>query len=127
MKKYFYIFVAIFSSCISWSLWGVASLSQDELRSGITPSNTEWVIRATAAGEEPIDAILMFIRDTMFGLLLLITVWVFLFLGGRLLIARWNPEEFKKALIGLVYAGVWLFIVAFAYAAVRFIAWINIL
>lgn len=127
MKKYFYIFIALFSGFISRSLWGVESLSKEELQSGITPSNTEWIIRATASWEEPIDAILMFVRDTMFGLLLLIAVWVFLFLGGRLLIARWNPEEFKKALIGLVYAWVWLFIVAFAYAAVRFIAWINIL
>jgi hypothetical protein len=126
MKKYFYIAVVLFSQGVSLSAIAIEPRTSEQMQQWITPTNTEGIIRATADGEEAVDGILMFVRDTMFDLLLLIAVWVFLFLGWRLLIARWNPEEFKKALTGLVYAWLGLFIVAFAYALVRFIAWIDI-
>jgi len=93
----------------------------------MSPQWTEDVIRASQWDEEAIDGVLEFVRDSMFDLLLLIAVWVFLFVWGRLLIARWNPEEFKKAMVILVHAGIWLFVVAAAYALVTFIAWIDIL
>jgi hypothetical protein len=41
-------------------------------------------------------------------------------------VARGNPEEFKKALMSFVYAAVGLFVVAFAWALVRLVAGINL-
>jgi hypothetical protein len=59
-------------------------------------------------------------------LLMLIALGVFLFIGIRLSVARWNPEEFKKAMMQFVYAVVWIFIVFVAWAAVKLVAGLNI-
>ena len=66
--------------------------------------------------------ILTYIRDSIFELLMLITIWVFIFIWARLVMARWNPEEFKKALMQFIYAIVWLAIVAIAWAAVKIVS-----
>jgi len=127
MKKCLYITLAYLSSVLTHSAYALEPRTSDELEQQMSPQNTENVIRASQWDEEAIDGTLWFIRDSMFDLLLLIAVGVFLFIWGRLLIARWNPEEFKKAMISLVHAWIGLFVVAAAYALVTFIAWIDIL
>lgn len=127
MKKYIYIWLALLSSVLNYNVFAAESLSSAELQEQMTPTGTENVVRATGTDEEAVDGVLWFVRDTMFDLLLLIAVWVFLYIWGKLLMARWNPEELKKAFTGLVNAGIWLFVVAAAYALVTFIAWIDIL
>jgi len=47
-------------------------------------------------------------------------------LGFKLITARGNPEEFKKALNTFIYAVVGIFIVSFAFAAVRLVAGLNL-
>lgn len=127
MKKYIYILLALFSNISIYKVFAIETLSSSDLQEQMTPGGTEGVVRATWADEEAIDGILGFFRDSIFDLLLLIAVWVFLFIWWRLLIARWNPEELKKAFISLVHAGIGLFVVSAAYAIVTFIAWIDIL
>ena len=128
MKKYLYSIVSILSYVFHFSAFAAPdTLSSEDLQEQMTPRNTENVIRATQWDEEAIDGTLWFIRDTIFDLLLLIAIGVFLYLWARLIVARWNPEEFKKALLGLLHAWVGLFVVAAAYAIVTFIAWIDIL
>jgi hypothetical protein len=128
MKKYFYSMVATLSFISQLNVFAAPdTLSREDLQEQMTPRNTEDVIRATQWNEEAIDGTLWFVRDTIFDFLLLIAVGVFLYLWGRLIIARWNPEEFKKALLWLVQAWIGLFVVAAAYAIVTFIAWIDIL
>lgn len=127
MKKYIYIWLALLSDILNYKVFAAESLSSEELQEQMTPTGTENVVRATGTDEEAVDGVLGFVRDTMFDLLLLIAVWVFLYIWGKLLMARWNPEELKKAFTGLVNAGIWLFVVAAAYALVTFIAWIDIL
>jgi len=127
MKKYFYISLVFISSILSYDVNALEARTSAELQNQMSPSWTENIIRASQWEEEAIDGVLGFLRDSMFDLLLLIAVWVFLFIWGRLLIARWNPEEFKKAMISLIHAWIGLFIVSAAYALVTFIAWIDIL
>lgn len=127
MKKYLYIFISLVTSLNFISLSAIETLSEEELRNAITPSGSSDVIRSTETGEWLLDAVLEFIRDSVFRLLLLIAVGMFLYIGWKLLIARWNPEELKKALTSFVYAWIGLFVVAAAYALVTFIAWIDIL
>ena len=126
MKKYFYIFIAF--ATLGMQLWAYAvdPLTQDELKTGLIPAGSSDVVTSTATWEWLLDAILEFIRDSLFSLLSLIAIGMFLFIWGRLLMARWNPEELSKALKSLVYAWVGLFVVAAAWAIVRFIAWIDI-
>lgn len=35
-----------------------------------------------------------------------IAIGMFLFIGGRLIMARGNPEEFKKAIKSFIYAAI---------------------
>ena len=55
-----------------------------------------------------------------------IAIGMFLFIGGRLVVARWNPEEMSKAIKSFIYAAVWIFLVAFAWALVKIIAGLQI-
>jgi len=76
--------------------------------------------------KQNIGWILSFTKDTIFWILGVLVVGVFIFIWTRLVIARWNPEEFKKALLQLVYAVVWLFVVSIAYLAVTLVSWLSI-
>jgi len=69
--------------------------------------------------------LLEYIKESIFGLLAFITIAVFIFIGARLVMARWNPEEFKKAIMQFIYAIVWLAIVAISWAAVKLIWSLN--
>lgn len=73
-----------------------------------------------------LQSIFVWIKTSLTGLLLLLAVWVFLFIWIRLWIARWNPEEFKKSMMHLVYAIIWIFIVSIAYATVTLVAWLTL-
>lgn len=84
----------------------------------VLPSDWDWL--------SMLDNIFIWIKDSLTWLIVLIAVWAFLFIWIRLAMARWNPEEFKKAINQLIYAIVWIFIVAFAWAAVTLVAWLNL-
>ncbi|USN58045.1 MAG: hypothetical protein H6767_06965 [Candidatus Peribacteria bacterium] len=73
-----------------------------------------------------LDQVFAYARDSIFGLLSLVAIAAFIYIGFRLISARGNPEEFKKVMLHLIYAGIGLFVISFAYAAVRLIAGINI-
>ena len=72
-----------------------------------------------------LDKILLYIKDKIFVFLMLITIWAFLYVWAKLIVARWNPEEFKKAILSFVYIVVWLFVVSAAWAIVKIVSWIN--
>lgn len=57
----------------------------------------------------------------MIGLLGIITVSVFLYIGYELFTAKGDPETFKKAWIALVYAGVGLAVMPLAYIVVKIV------
>lgn len=61
-------------------------------------------------------------KNIIFWLLATISIWVFIYLGYKLVIAQWKPDEFKKAMMWLVYAIVWLAIVPLAWAMVKLIS-----
>lgn len=110
-------FVAFVASVQSW----FAALKDD-----IIPTQNPSVIDPSSAwGTWLLDAVLLYIKDSIFALMALIAIAVFLYIGWRLILARWNPEEHKKAWMTFIYAVVGIFIVAFAWAAVRLIAGLN--
>ena len=125
MKKIYYIFLTSFISYFTAQTYG---LETQDLKDGIIPdpstvsyagnSNLEWL--------GFLDYVLSFLRDSAFALMALIAIGMFLFIGGKLLMARGNPEEFKKAMMGFVYAAVGIFVVAAAWAIVKLVAGIDI-
>jgi hypothetical protein len=73
-----------------------------------------------------IDTLLAFARDSIFSLLALLAIGMFIFIGARLVMARGNQEEFKKAMQMFLYTVIWLFIVWASFAAVKLIAWLTL-
>ncbi len=75
---------------------------------------------------ETTASILIWAKDSLTSVIVLIAVWAFLFIWIKLAFARGNPEEFKKAMMQLVYAIVWVFVVSIAWAVVRLVAGIHL-
>lgn len=57
---------------------------------------------------------------------MVLAIWVFIFIGIRFASARWNPEEFKKAWMQLVYAILWIFFIFMAWWLVKIVASLRI-
>jgi len=89
-----------------------------------------WEAKVTAANQENwfdmLAYISVWLKDSLTSFLVVIAIWVFLFIWIKLAMARWNSEEFHKAIKQLVYAVIWIFIVWFAWWAVVLISWLNL-
>lgn len=101
---YFYIFIAN------------ASLKDDMLPE---TTKTVWVDWEWTWA---ITQVLVYIKDFLFSILWLVAIWVFLYFWFKLIIARWNEEDFKKALMWFLYAVIWLAIIPLAWWAVKIIS-----
>lgn len=110
-------FCVIWISFVGKSFWA--------LKDDIIPSENASILSATTWGAGLLDNVLLYVKDSVFALMALIAIAVFLWIWGRLIVARGNPEEFKKALMQFLYAVIGIFIVAFSWAAVRLIAGLN--
>lgn len=115
-KKYIFTFI--------WILLSVkivfADLAQDMLPEWdaiISSDNSDWF--------NLLDNIFKYIKDSIFWFLAVIAIWAFLYVWAKLVVARWNPEEFKKAILSFVYIVVWLFIISVAWAVVKLVSWLN--
>ncbi len=95
------------------------------LQDKILPSSTNSSVQ-TSVQVTTVNQLFIFAKTSIFALLWLVVVAVFIFIGARLVIARWNPEEFKKVLLQFVYAVVWLFVVSIAYLAVQLVSSLSI-
>ncbi len=110
MKKILFLLTSYFSVFIV-----NASLREDMLPSNNTVGVTwEWVWALTQVA--------VYTKNFLFSIVWVITIWVFLYFWFRLIIARWNEEEFKKALMWFLYAVIWLAIIPIAWWAVKLIA-----
>ncbi len=124
MKKIYLSCIAFFATLQTSFLYGADEVSVDELKNAIIPESANNVLSPdarSAQGVSFLDQIFEFVRDSIFKVLMLLAIGVFIFIGARLVIARGNPEEFKKALQSFVYAVVGIFVVAAAWVIVRFI------
>ena len=87
-----------------------------------TSTTSSSVFEQSNTGTAGLNSVFTFVTESLSTLLFVIAVGMFLFIGFRLVSARWNPEEFSKAMKSFVYAVVWLFVVAAAWAIVRIVA-----
>lgn len=111
MKKIIFLITSYFSIFIT----NAGSLKDDM----IPNLNTVWVDESWTW---VISQVLIYVKDFLFSILWIIAVWVFLYFWFKLIIARWNEEEFKKALIWFMYAVIWLTIIPLAWSAVKIIS-----
>jgi len=80
-------------------------------------SDTEWL--------NDISKILVWVKDSMSSIFATIAIWYLLFIWARLVAARWNQEEFKKAMTSLIYAFVGIFAFSAAWAIISMISRIS--
>jgi len=116
MKK---ILAAIFANIVYYSSVFAATIDPDS----ILPTDTT-VVSWIDWGNVVVDS-LLYVKDTIFNLMALIAISVFLYLWYKLIVARWNEEDFKKALLSFVYAIVGIVMASLAYALVSFVSWIQ--
>ncbi len=110
MKKIIFILLWYFSVYQTYAL--------DLQRDMLPNNNTVWV---DAEWTWVLNQIFIYVKNFMFAVLGLIAIWVFLYFWFKLISARWNEEEFKKALMWFVYAIIWLAIIPLAWWVVRLI------
>lgn len=96
-----------------------------EIKNALLQITENDVIATESSGLWMLDTILFWVKDSLTWLLMIIAIWAFLFVWVRLALARWKPEEFKKAVTQMVYAIIWIFVVWFAWAAVTLVAGLN--
>ena len=93
----------------------------ESLKSYIIPESTV-IINNPESGRWLLYSIFEYFRNSIFWVLALIAVWVFIYIWFKILIARGNPEEFKKAIMHFVYAIIWLVVIALSWWMVRMIS-----
>ena len=130
-KKYIHLFIWFVASIYSFTTY--AAETQKGHQNAMLPTTwdwaEDWVIDNKLSWtnwEDQLFSIFVWIRNSMEILLPIVAVGVFLLVGIRIAIAKWNPEEFKKAWMQMIYAVVGIFVVWFAWAAVKLVAGLNI-
>ncbi|MGE4443685.1 MAG: hypothetical protein AB7E37_01670 [Candidatus Altimarinota bacterium] len=110
MKKIIFILLGYFSVYQTYAL---------DLQRDMLPNNN--TVGVDAEGTGVLNQIFIYVKNFMFAVLGLIAIGVFLYFGFKLISARGNEEEFKKALMGFVYAIIGLAIIPLAWGVVRLI------
>ena len=90
----------------------------------------EWIWRDTVISNTTwkkwIESLFSYTKTTIFDILALIVIWTFLFIGYKIVMARWKPEEFKKAFMMLIYAVLGLLFVSLSWVIVVFISGLKL-
>ena len=116
-KKFFFLFLVFFTN-IALTLSKVDKWDIIPDWNSIIWANASW-------GTNLLDSVFEFFRESIFSLLSLVAIAVFLYIWTRLVVARWNPEELKKAWTSLIYAVIGIVLVSVAWAIVNLVAGLD--
>lgn len=95
-------------TCFLWGIICVSSWTSSSLQKQINWKISWDVVKKKVTS---VGWALKWWKDIALGLVFIITVWAFVYLWIKMAAARWNPEEFKKAWMHLVYIIIWLFVI----------------
>ncbi|MCP4523372.1 MAG: hypothetical protein GY828_04070 [Candidatus Gracilibacteria bacterium] len=127
MKKILIHISAIFVGLFTTAIVKAGENIQEGMLPGSKDTTGVVVNRLDGAdGEDQVTSLLSWVRDTIDGLLPIAAVGVLIFVGIRLGLARGNAEEFKKAWQQFLYVIVGVFIIGFAWGAVKLVSGLNI-
>lgn len=130
IKIFLLVFLLSFSFGFSYSkavdininLW--SSNSSWDLKSKMTSNLEEKSV--VSSGDKTISWALKWARNLVLWLVMIITVWALVYTGIKLATSRWNPDEFKKTWMHLIYIIIWIFIIFASWWIVNLITKINI-
>ena len=117
MKKTIIYIILVTVSLWIFALWVNAAWFD---ASHIIPTTGSWTISDVKFSKDTnlLDKLLTFVKDSIFGILALVAIWMFLYVWFSLVKAQWNPEELKKAFMTLIHVIIGLFIVAISWAVI---------
>jgi len=116
-----------------WNVWNTQADANEsnrnineDLMDQIIPDNDtitiKWVDSNWGDWLWVIWGIVVYIKNSIFWLLSVIAIGMFIYTGFRLVKAEWNPEEMSKVWKTLIHVVVWLFIVAASWAIVAMVS-----
>lgn len=118
--KFLLIFILFLYSDISYWL-SIEDTLLDDTSSGLSNIQDDWNWASWI-----ILPIIKWFKTEIFSLVMVLSIWVFIFIGIRFASARWNPEEFKKAWMQLIYAIIWIFFIFMAWWLVRLVSSLSL-
>lgn len=124
MKKILYIityFVALLSSKISFAS---DSTIKDKIIND-TSWNNIWNVNWTSTSSI-LWWLFAWFKTEIFSVIMVISIAVFIFIGIKFATSRWNPEEFKKAWLHMIYAVIWIFFVFMAWWLVKIVSSLSL-
>lgn len=83
------------------------------------------VTTSTGWWTDLLNSVLLFVKNSIFWILAVISIGAFIYIGFMLIKAQWNPEELKKAFMNFIHIIIWLFIVVIAWALVTMVSGIS--
>jgi len=124
MKKILYYIIYILSLAFYTNTYSAWDNTIKNSLLGTTTSPIWWTNwNTTSSILWPLFA---WFKTEIFSLVMVLAIWVFIFIGIKFASARWNPEEFKKAWLHLVYAVIWIFIIFMAWGLVKIVSSLRI-
>jgi type IV secretory pathway VirB2 component (pilin) len=111
-KAKYWILYSLIWVIVSVSAWWIINLLNN--LSLPTTSGNDWL--------SMLSQILAWLKSEFMTVVWILVIWVFIYIGFRFVVARWNPEEFKKAWSHLIYAVIWLFFIFIAWWLVKIIS-----
>ncbi|MDD5770063.1 MAG: hypothetical protein PHE25_03780 [Candidatus Gracilibacteria bacterium] len=113
MKRIIFVIISYFYIC---------SVNAD-MKNDILPNGN--TIGISGVGVDPLNQVILYFKDFIFYILGFIAIGVFLYFGFKLILAKGNEEEFKKTVMGLIYAIVGLAIIPLAWGVVKIATTLN--
>ncbi|MDD2870571.1 MAG: hypothetical protein PHS49_01150 [Candidatus Gracilibacteria bacterium] len=124
-KKIFLYILSSYLFLVNTTYAATRSVGNGTIKDSLLGITENDVLPADDNGLSVLDSIFIWVKDSLTGLLFVAAVGVFLFIGIRVVMARGNPEEFKKSITQLIYAIVGIFLISLAWAAVTLVAGLN--
>lgn len=133
MKKIFSITLWLFFASVhtqaSWKdyiqIWWSSS-SWGSYKDNLVPDEAKSILTDNVTDKNAVSSLSQWIISTLFGVLAVAAIAVFIYLGVRLIMARGNEEEFSKVLKSFLFAILGLFVISAAYAIVTLVSNISI-
>lgn len=103
----------------------------DQIKISIQSSNSSWWslqwkmkgwLEDEITGTPTVSWVSIWLRNILLWVVFIITVWAFVYTWIKLATSRWNPDEFKKTWMHLIYIIIWLFIVFASWWIINLVA-----
>jgi predicted tellurium resistance membrane protein TerC len=73
-----------------------------------------------------LSGLLKWFKEELLSVVEVVVIWVLIWLGFKMIMARWNPEEFKKAWLWFVYVILWIFFIFAAWWLVKLVSSLSL-